>query len=380
MGTHKIMTAQEIEKCFDKLPRFKRGFYPTPFHKMENLSADYGCNIYAKREDMSGPSNFGGNKVRKLELIMGKALAEGYDTLISMGAYQTNSAMEFCQFCRLANITPIVYLADIHDVGIPQKPDDVEGNMRLMRMMGVEMHFVAKDEGWTGSFMQPLWDKAYRVMAERKAELEAQGHKVWCIPSGCADDEAMPSYVLGFAEIMEQAAAAGIKLDYIYHTNGTSGSLPGLILGKYLMGSDVEIRSITCIYCDTEDPQIEGDFTPANGGGPGEIVRRVQYAAKLLGVEVPPEDWIRDQIHFDNNYYGEEYGEPTELATKTMLEVASREGFFTDSVYSGKGITGMLDHIRTGKAPQGSNICFIHTGGTGALFAEEGLTGKITGM
>ena len=368
MKVTRPLTPAEIDKLFEKLPRFVRAFYPTPFHRLNNLSADYGCEIFAKREDMSGPSNFGGNKVRKLELIIADALEKGYDTMISMGAYQTNSAMELCQYCVLANIKPIIYLADIHNVGIPQNPDEIEGNMRLMKMMGAELHFIPQDPDVEGSYFMPLWNKTYRLMDEQKAELETQGHKVLCVPSGCASDVAMPSFVQTFKEIMEQSEAMGVKLTHIYHTSGTGGSLPGLILGKYLMGSDVDIHSICCCSNSKDD-----DLCNAK-----EIVRRVNVACDALGVEAPDEAWTYAQVHYDENYYGEDYGDPTEAATAAMLQLASREAMFTDSVYTGKGISGMLDHIKSGKIPKASKVCFIHTGGTGALFAEEGLTGKIT--
>ncbi|WP_367932189.1 1-aminocyclopropane-1-carboxylate deaminase/D-cysteine desulfhydrase [Enterocloster citroniae] len=362
------MKPNEIDELLADIPRFQKGFFPTPFHRLDNLSADYGYNIYAKREDLSGPSNFGGNKVRKLEIIFADAIEKGYDTMISMGAYQTNSAMEFCQFCCLSNIKPIIYLADIHDIGLPACHDDIAGNMRLMTMMGAELHYVAKDPDMEGPLVGSLWNKVYRLMDKRKAELEAAGHKVYCVPSGCATDEAMVSFVWAFKEIMEQSAAAGVKLDYIFHSNGTGGSLPGMIVGKYLIGSDVEIISMCNGSCSGEDDLCNHK----------EMMRRVHVAFDRLGIEAPEDEWIRAQIHYDEDHYGKDYGEPTEEATEAMLKMASREGLFTDSVYTGKCVAGMLDYMASEKIPKDSTICFIHTGGTGALFAEEGLTGKIT--
>lgn len=364
----RTMTPAEIDKLMENIPRFRKGFFPTPFHHLDNLSKDYGYNIFAKREDLSGPSNFGGNKVRKLELIFADALEKGYDTMISMGAYQTNSAMEFCQFCCLANIKPIVYLADIHDIGLPTDHDDISGNMRLMTMMGAEIHYVAKDPNMEGPLVGTLWEKVYRQMDERKAVLEATGHKVRCVPSGCATDESLVSFVWAFSELMEQSAAAGVKLDYIFHSNGTGGSLPGMIAAKYLMGSDVEIISMCNGSCSKKEDLCNQ----------AEMVRRVHVVFDHLGIEAPDDEWIYAQIHYDEDYYGKDYGEPTEEATNAMLTMASREGLFTDSVYTGKCVAGMLDYMSHERIPKGSNVCFIHTGGTGALFAEEGLTGEIT--
>ena len=134
------------------------------------------------------------------------------------------------------------------------------------------------------------------------------------------------------------------------------------------MGSDVTIMSVTPSSCSKED-----DLCNAK-----EIVRRVKVAAANLGVGPPADDWIESQVHYIEDYYGEDYGFPTEAATKAIKELANREALFTDPVYTGKAFSGLLDHIRTGKIAPGSNVCFIHTGGTGALFAGEELTGPIT--
>ena len=362
------LTAKEVTDLFNKIPRVHYAFLPTPFHKLENISKDTGVNIYIKREDMTGPSNFGGNKVRKLEFIMGEALKRGVDTMISVGAYQTNSAMEFTQFCNLCNIKPIVFVADIHNNGIPKEFDDFQGNLRLMKILGAEIHYTARED-WMddgGSYLVPLWNKLYEDVAARKAELEKEGHKVWEIPSGCADDHAMVSYILSFAEMMEQSAAMGVKLDYIYNTEGTGGSLPGMIAGKYLMGSDVEFRPIGCAGCE------DGDIC-----GPTELVRRVKLALDEVGVEAPSEDWIRAQINIDPNYYGKDYGDPTPEAVAAIRYMAQREAIFTDTVYSGKGFAGLLDHIKQGKIKKGDNVCFVHTGGTGALFSKKDLIGDV---
>ena len=362
------MTANEVRKLYDQIPRVKYAFLPTPFHKLENISKDTGVNIYVKREDMTGPSNLGGNKVRKLEFIMGEAVKQGYDTMISVGAYQTNSAMEFVQFCNLLNIKPIVFVADIHDNGIPTTFDEIQGNLRLMKIMGADVRFVGKTDEVDAnrSYLVPMWDRMYREVAACKAELEAQGHKVWEVPSGCANDFAMVSYVLSFVEMMEQSEAMGVKLDYIYNTQGTGGSLPGMIAGKYLMGSDVEFRPIGCAKCEDEDIC-----------GPTETVRRVKLALESLNVEAPSDEWIRSQINIDPHYYGEDYGYPTPEAVAAIRYLAKREAIFTDTVYTGKGFSGLLDHIKQGKIPQGSNVCFVHTGGTGALFAKQDLIGDV---
>lgn len=102
------MDCEELERLLDGLPRKRLLFLPTPFHKLENLSKKYGMDMYIKRDDMTGPSNFGGNKTRKLEFILGEALEKDIEYLISVGGYQTNSGMEMTAFARLCGLKPIL--------------------------------------------------------------------------------------------------------------------------------------------------------------------------------------------------------------------------------------------------------------------------------
>jgi len=87
------MNAAELEWVLGRLPRRRIGIYPTPFHKLENLSAKYGVNFFMKREDLAGPGAINGCKTRLAEFIVGRALQDGIDTIITQGAHLTNSGM-----------------------------------------------------------------------------------------------------------------------------------------------------------------------------------------------------------------------------------------------------------------------------------------------
>ena len=95
----KVLSTQNLEELLKDIPKADIGFFPTPLHKLKNISKKYDVDVYIKREDMSGPSSFGGNKVRKIEYIIGEALAEGYDTLMTVGGYQSNAALQLAQYC-----------------------------------------------------------------------------------------------------------------------------------------------------------------------------------------------------------------------------------------------------------------------------------------
>lgn len=357
------MKPEDVEKLFEGIPRKRICFLPTALHKLENMSRKYGVAIYMKRDDLTGPSPFGGNKTRKLEFIVGSALQDNIEYLISLGGYQSNSSMQIVSFCRICGLKPILYLADVINQGIPKEH---KGNLLLNKIMGSEINYVLKD--YEGPDINPLWNKMIELCHKRKDELENQGHKVRVLPSGVVDPEGLVAYVLAFKEIIEQADVLDVKYDYLYHTTGTGGSLPGMIAGKILLESAMKIVSIAC-----------------NPYGPNEICNeeivcdRVESIFKKLNLKLPGRDLILKEINIDQNYFGEGYGIPTEEATQAIRELALEEGLFVDPVYTGKGLSGLLSHIRNGKIPLGSKVVFLHTGGSGALFSEEGLTGVLAG-
>ena len=75
-------TIQKAKALFAPVPRVQLGFFPTPFYKLERMSKELGVNLYIKRDDFTGMNLFGGNKTRKLEFLIGKALQDGCDRLI----------------------------------------------------------------------------------------------------------------------------------------------------------------------------------------------------------------------------------------------------------------------------------------------------------
>ena len=184
------------------------------------------------------------------------------------------------------------------------------------------------------------------------------------LPSGVVASEGWVAYVLAFKEIIEQSQQMDVKLDYLFHSTGSGGSLPGMLAGKFLLNSDVKIISIA-----VAPPPVSADQY---------VIRdRAEEVFRRLGVEAPHREAIFNEINIDWHFYGEDYAVPSQEASETIMELAREEGLFVDPVYSGKGFAGFLEYIRSGKVLKGSQAAFLHTGGAGALFAGEGFTGKI---
>lgn len=320
-----------------------------------------------KREDMAGPGTISGSKIRLAEFIVGDAIRDGVTHILTVGAYLSNSAMQLASAAIQAGIKPIIFLYDTIAEGVPAS---YRGNLLLDQVMGVETIYIprAADES-----QEAIWqNKVYPAVEARKAQLEAQGHKVMVAPAGSAHPVSFVAHTLTYKEMVEQARNLGVELDYIYHTTGTGGTLPGMIAAKLLTGNSgggVKIKSIAI-----------NSYRPENWVNRDVIAERVRGIFRQLGQQVPPDDVIRAEIDVDESFIGEDYAIPSEEGTAAIRELAENDAVFLGPVYTAKGFAGMLAHIRDGRVPQGSNVAFLHTGDTGNLFEHPQIVGEITDL
>ncbi len=356
------MTTNEIRKLYERIPRCHIGFYPTPFHKLKKMSEKYGVDLFMKREDLSGPSNFGGNKIRKAEFIIGQAIEEGVECFVTSGGYQSNSAMELAAAAKLAGIETVVCLYDTLGQGLPE---EYRANLLLDQVLDIDIRFLENPDGLhtdSPEYMRRIKDFCGSVQKEQ----EKRGKRTWYVPTGCAYGNSFLAHVWTYIETVEQAKAERISLDYIYHTTGTGGTLPGLIAGKLLTGERTKIRSVSVNHYG---PELICSH---------EMIRdRVKHVFRALGLEEPSDEAIMREIDVDEGFVGKGYGIPSDEGTTAIREMAKEESIFLDPVYTGKGFAGVAAQIRSGRIPRGSSVAFIHTGGTGALFAEPEMIGNL---
>jgi len=344
---------EEFRDKIKKFPKAKLGFYPTPLQKLENLSNKYGVNLYMKRDDFSGMSLFGGNKVRKLEYLMGDALAKGCDTVFTYGATQSNHAMQTATVARKCGMKPILYLGAL----VKPKPEDVRANLLLDAIVGAEVHIVDAPDGNLANANA----RSFELAKKHIEQLEKQGHKCYDIPPGGASTLGTCGFAEGFIEIIEQMNALGKHADYIFTATGTGGTLAGLVAGKKYIGSDTKIIAIR--VSDKPDTYKQYICDLAN-----QCLDLIGYDGEKVNL---------NDFEIDPNYYAPGYEMPNEMANASIKELARVEGLFADAVYSGKSLSGMIDYIKTGKVEKGSNIVFLHTGGATALFAEQEIIGSL---
>jgi D-cysteine desulfhydrase family pyridoxal phosphate-dependent enzyme len=315
-------------KTFKKL---NYSLLPTPIHKLENISKHFNTNIYCKRDDMTGFA-FGGNKTRKLDYLIADALGSGADTIIAVGAYQSN-------FCRIASAFGAVSNLEVWLVLGGNKPERVTGNLMLDYLFGANIKEV-------NSFEWEDWEEEAGILKHR---LISMGKRVYAMPIGGSTKTGAIGYCDCMKEIAEFSVREGIEFKNVFHATGSAGTQAGLIVGKALTKWGGKINGIAI----TKNAE--------------QILNEVKVLAgetgKMFGITINDND-----IFVDDSYIGEAYGAETEGAKEAISLFAKQEGILLDNVYTGKAAGAMIDYILKGKIASSENTLFIHTGGNIQLF------------
>ncbi|MBA4311385.1 MAG: D-cysteine desulfhydrase family protein [Chlorobiaceae bacterium] len=312
---------------------------PTPFHKLENISRETGVNIYCKRDDLTGFA-FGGNKTRKLDFLIADAISKKANTLIAVGAIQSN-------FCRMAAAAGKVSGLDVHLILGGKKPEKPTGNLLLSYLFGANIHFVESDD-WN------ILEREGKLLAEK---FKTQGKNVCWLPIGGSTPIGALGYVAAFIEILDDCKRLGITTNTIIHTSSSSGTQAGLIVGKKLTGWQGKIIGMG--VAKTEKQLSKEVFELAHDTG------------KLLWESIPSGHVSIDKkdVILDNSYMGAAYGARTAACESAIKLFAEKEGIVLDNVYTGKAAAGLLDYAKRGLFSPNENVVFIHTGGNVEMFA-----------
>ena len=321
----------KIQEKLDPLPRLRNSLVPTPVHRLDDLSDEYGINVYCKRDDLTG-FGFGGNKTRKLDFLLAHALARGCDTLIAIGANQSN-------FCRVAATYGVAAGMEVHLVLGGRQPDNPTGNLRLSHLLGVACHHVDSAD----------WDN-WAVEAEKiEKELTSNGRKVYRMPVGGSTPRGAMGYVDALAEIIADQRRLGVDFNVILHASSSAGTQAGLVVGKSISGWPGRIVGVSVARPKTQLQE--------------EVLDLARTTAAEIDAEVDP-----SSIIVDDRYIGEGYAARTPGCREAVEMFARRFGIFLDYVYTGKAAAALIDYLRTGRFDKGSNVLFIHTGGNIELF------------
>lgn len=314
------------------LPRLRFAHLPTPVEPLPRLSAALGGpRLLVKRDDQTGLA-LGGNKTRKLELLVAEAQAHGAKTLLTAGAAQSNhcrqtaaAAARFGFACRLILVS---------EDGLPVP---LSGNLILDRLLGAEL----------------VWTKPGdrdRVLKEEFQKAWDEGLRPYLIPYGGSSPTGAFAYCLALQELMEQEA----RPDWIVFASSSGGTQAGLVLGAKHYGFSGRILGISV---DREAAALQA-----------EVAALASETADAAGEKLR---FLPEEILVNDGYLGQGYGKPGEDELEALRLFAQTEGLLLDPVYTGRAAAGLIDLIRKGFFSSQDSVLFWHTGGAPALFADR---------
>jgi len=306
-------------------PRFPLIDRPSPFHAMPRLTAALGgrVEIWVKREDLL-PLAFGGNKLRNLEFLVGAALDEGCDTLITSGRRWSNHARLTAAAGARAGLAVHLVLS-----GPPVEPPGP--GIRIALAYGAVVHQLATA------------DRAEReaTLERVSADVSAAGGRPYVIGVGGTGAVGAWGQVLAAREVATQASAAGLAIDGIVLPSATGGTQAGLLVG--LPGS-VRVTGVVA------------------AGSAGELRPVITRLVADLGGRIDP-----DAIDLDETQLGDGYGRPSPPAGEAAALLARTEAILVDPIYTAKALAGLVAGVRSGRW-DGERVAFWHAGGLPGLF------------
>jgi D-cysteine desulfhydrase len=302
-------------------PRIPLGQFPTPLEALPRLSAELGVEVLIKRDDLTGLA-LGGNKIRKLEMLLAEAVAGGADAVITCGSVQSNH-------CRCTAAAARKLGLECGLVLFEGRHNEENGNLLLDRLFGavVEIH--------------PLSE---RPRAEDlMAALGARWRRPRVIPFGGSNAIGAAAYAWGYQELVEQLDG---RRGTLFCVTSSGATHAGLVVGATAMaGPEVVGVSIA-------DRLVE--VRPRVG-------RLAVETMALVGVEG------RSVVTVLGDHQGGGYGVPTDEGLAAIRLLARTEGILLDPVYTGKGMAGLIDKARRREIVEPA--IFLHSGGVPALFA-----------
>jgi len=331
-------------------PRVPLLFGPSPIHRLKRLSEALGggVEIWAKREDCNSGIAFGGNKVRKLEYLAADAIAQGCDTLVSIGGVQSNHTRQVTGVANHLGLKAVTVQEHWVEEDDPQYGR--VGNIQLTRIMGGDIRL---DDSGFDIGIRDSWKAAIESVV-------AAGGKPYPIPAGASDH---PLGGMGFASWAREVAAQEKELEIFFDTvvvcTVTGSTHAGMIAGFALE--------------DRPDRRVVGiDASATIEQTLDQVTRVAADTADRIGLGRALRD---DEITLLPEYAGPSYGIPDDATIEAIQLAARTEGMLTDPVYEGKSLAGLIGMVRNGEILPGSRVLYAHLGGQPALSAYASVPG-----
>jgi L-cysteate sulfo-lyase len=325
-----------------RFPRVRLFPAPTPLEKLENLSRHLGGpDIWIKRDDCTVVAT-GGNKIRKLEFLVGEARAQGADHLVTQGAVQSNHVRQTAAVAKRFGMKCTALLE--HRIDTNDRDYLNSGNVLLDRLFDTAIEY------------RPGGTDMNAAIEAKGAALREAGERPYVIPGGGSNRVGALGYVSCAQELMQQVDQMGLGIDRVVTATGSAGTQAGLVVGLEGANAGIPVLGIGV--------RLPRDAQEAN------VHRLAEATADYVGMQGRI---ARSAVIANCDYVGPGYGQPTPGMTEAVLMLARLEGVLLDPVYSGKAMAGLIDLIRKGEIRKGETVVFLHTGGAVGLFGYTGV-------
>lgn len=322
------------------LPRAPLVQLPTPIHRLARFGERLGGpELWMKRDDLTGLAG-GGNKSRKLEFLVGDALRSGADTLVTVGAIQSNHTRQTAAAAARCGLRcALLHCGWTRDAGPEYRK---AGNVLLSNILGAELYIDDRE--------RPIEDKG--PLEDLAEHVRRQGRKPYLVPGGASDHHlGSMGYLACAAEITRQSRDLGIHFDYVVHCTGSSSTQSGLVAGFAAMEAGTRVIGVS------DDHEVEIKKS--------RVLRLANATLATLALSQRVTAGDIEIVTATTDPYG--------VANKEVLQgiehLARCEGIMADPVYEGKAVCGLLNLAAEGRFEPDCRILLMHLGGTPAVHA-----------
>lgn len=319
-----------------KFPKITLLESPSSINYLQQLSKIVGVDVYIKRDDLSS-IGFGGNKLRKLEYLLGEAHKQNATHILTIGATQSNHARLTAVAATKYGFKTELFLK--RSVENDSENYQMNGNIVLNNIIESAIHRIESDEFALGK------------VQKRMEEIKKEGGKPYFIPTGGSNALGTLGYLDGFLEILQQEKDLNLHFNHIAVATGSGGTHAGLLVGKNITDSPIQIKAYNVQPEKTELEQHTATIC--------------EEALNMIGQH----KLNKIEVNIDSSYAGKSYGIPEKYHVDSIKFLAKYEGIFLDPVYTAKAFSGLLMDIESGYYKKGEKVLFIHTGGSPGIFA-----------
>lgn len=311
---HHLPIIQNFPELAGRLPHVPLGDFPTPVHR---LQGERGAELWIKRDDLSG-SGYGGNKVRKLEFILGDVRQRNKSHVVTIGGIGTNHGLATAFYCRRQAIACTLIL-------FPQPvTPKVRRQLLIFHALGARILY---------------YPSVLRAGAAYYLDCRLRFPRAYFLFAGGSTSVGTIGYVNAALELCQQIAAGQMpEPKIIFCPFGSGGTLAGITLGCRLGGLSSRIRGI-----QVTPPSI-GPLPVMTAETVSRLIKSTHRYLNRLGARLPDVDFSPPQI--DTAYLGDGYGYPTAAGARAMEILFQAEKIKLEETYTAKTFAAVLDWCR----------------------------------